>query len=230
MKVLAIIPARGGSKRLPGKNTKHLLGKPLISWTLDLVKDIEEVCDYLVSTDDQTIAKIANDHGSLVPWLRPNHLATDDAKSIDVILHALNWYEEKIQKVDGVLMLQPTSPFRTKKTINDSIKLLNNRYCDAVISVSSAPSHPQWVFKLQNKLLAPFIMGDGINIRSQDLEPAYVLNGSLYLATPDFLRKNKSFYGKNTMPIIIESKYEAIDIDTSEDFELAEYLHRKYLK
>lgn len=111
---MAVIPARGGSKRLPGKNIRILGNKPLIAWSIDVVKGIPEICDVLVSTEDEKIAEIAKEFNAFVPWLRPIELATDTATSIEVILHALDWYEREKQEVDGVILLQPTSPFRRR--------------------------------------------------------------------------------------------------------------------
>ena len=123
MKILALIPARGGSKRLPRKNVLPLGGKPLIVWSIDVAKDIPEICDILVSTDDSEIAEISKKAGALVPWLRPADLATDDSSSIDVVLHALNWYEREKQTIHGILLLQPTSPFRSQATKIKFIKI-----------------------------------------------------------------------------------------------------------
>ena len=128
MKILALIPARGGSKRLPKKNILPLGGKPLISWTIDAVKDTPEIVDILVSTDSCEIASVARAAGALVPWLRPDVLSTDTATSMDVCLHALDWYEEKYGDVDGLLLLQPTSPFRDKNTITKGIELFQSHH------------------------------------------------------------------------------------------------------
>ena len=123
MKILALILARGGSKRLPGKNIRILGGKPLIVWSLDVAQDIAEICTTLVSTDDLEIAKVCKEAGALVPWLRPAELSTDTAGSVDAALHALDWYEKEYGMVDGILLLQPTSPFRTKETVRKGIEL-----------------------------------------------------------------------------------------------------------
>ena len=114
MKILALITARSGSKRIPDKNIKKLCGRPLINWSIDVAKDVEDICDILVSTDSPIIAEIANKAGALVPWLRPEDMAIDSASSVDVSLHALDWYQSEVGKVDGLILLQPTSPFRTK--------------------------------------------------------------------------------------------------------------------
>jgi CMP-N-acetylneuraminic acid synthetase len=128
MKILALITARGGSKRLPGKNIKLLGSKPLILWSIDVAKNNLDICDILVSTDNPAIAEISREAGAKVPWLRPSELATDNASSVDVALHALDWYEASKGSVDGILLLQPTSPFRTPETVPRGIELfrINN--------------------------------------------------------------------------------------------------------
>jgi CMP-N,N'-diacetyllegionaminic acid synthase len=223
MKILAIIPARGGSKRLPGKNIRLLGDKPLIAWSIQSAFEIgPEICDVLVTTDNQDIAKIATDSGTLVPWLRPSELASDTASSVDVCLHALSWYEENIQEVDGVLLLQPTSPFRTIPTLLKGIEAFKNNRGYSVVGVSNAKSHPSWCFKLLNGVMIPFINGDALALRSQDLEPVYVPNGSFYLIESKVLRVEKSFYGRKIIPLIIDDVIQSIDIDTELDWIFAE--------
>ena len=136
MRILAFITARGGSKRLPEKNIRPLGGKPLMMWSIDVARDIVDVCDILVSTDDSGIAKIARDGGALVPWLRPAELATDTATSVDVCLHAIDWYEAEKEEADGLMLLQPTSPFRSQETVLRGIELFrkNQSICDQCFS------------------------------------------------------------------------------------------------
>ena len=158
LRVLAIVPARGGSKRLPRKNLLPLGGRPLINWTIDSARN-SGICDeVLVSTDDKDIAEIARDAGALVPWLRPADLASDTASSAEVIAHALKWYEKERGNVDVVLLLQPTSPFRSPASIRGAVLT----YADqpgprqhAVVSVSPAGSHPAWTFTCQGEELKP---------------------------------------------------------------------------
>ena len=224
MRILALITARAGSKRLPGKNTRELGGKPLIVWSIDVVRDIPEICDILVSTDDQGIATLCKKAGAYVPWLRPDTLATDTAKSIDVTLHALDWYESQRGPVDGVMLLQPTSPFRSRTTVKQAIELFSQRNAPAVLGVSPVAEHPMWTFKITIDGLVPFMTEHKFDVRSQDLPPVYVIDGSLYLVTPKALRDNNSFVVPNAMPIISPSPQDALDIDTEWDFKLAEYI------
>jgi len=223
VRILALITARGGSKRLPGKNIKLLGGKPLIVWSIDIAKNIPEICDILVSTDDGAIVEVARDAGALVPWLRPAGLSNDTASSVDVALHALNWYERENGKVDGLLLLQPTSPFRTRESVLRGITIFRENQSQPVFGVSPAESHPMWCFKVNAKEMQPFIDGGGLHLRSQDLPPAYVVNGAFYLVVPDQLRAINSFYGEGMVmvPLIMDQPKESIDIDTEWDWKMA---------
>ena len=221
MRILALITARGGSKRLPGKNIRVLGGKPLIVWSIDVAKDIAKICDILVSTDDPAIAAVCTEAGVLVPWLRPADLATDTASSVDVALHALDWYEAEKGMVDGVLLLQPTSPFRTKETVRKGIELFEKHERKPVLGISPTHSHPMWTLKTEGEYLVPFMQEHGLTTRSQDLSPAYIVNGSFYLISSAELRACKSFVGAKTLPLLIESPQEAIDIDTEWDWTIA---------
>jgi N-acylneuraminate cytidylyltransferase len=224
LKILALIPARAGSKRLPGKNIRLLGGKPLITWSIDVAKNIPEICDILVSTDDQITAEIAIEAGALVPWLRPAELATDTASSVEVALHALDWYEYEKGKIDGLLLLQPTSPFRTKESILNAISLFINRSMGMVLAVSHASVHPMWMLKMQEDQMVPLMPNHGFRKRSQDLPPVFFINGSLYLISPSDLRRNRSFVGHKINPLTIDSEKEIIDIDTEWDFTLCDLI------
>ncbi|RHX78275.1 acylneuraminate cytidylyltransferase family protein [Leptospira yasudae] len=227
MKLLAVIPARGGSKRLPGKNIRILGNKPLIAWSIEVVKQVPEICDILISTDDEKIADVAKNYGGFVPWLRPENLATDTASSIDVVLHALDWYEREKQEVDGVLLLQPTSPFRTLESIQKGIEIFRKNNKDVtVLGVSPADPHPMWCFKLEKGELKPFQEDGGLHIRSQDLPPAYFVNGSFYLTPKSHLKEKKSLYTKTILPLIAECEEESVDIDTESDWISAETILR----
>jgi CMP-N,N'-diacetyllegionaminic acid synthase len=222
VRILALIVARGGSKRLPGKNIRSLGGKPLIVWSIDVVQDIPQICDILVSTDSPAIAEVARNADALVPWLRPGHLATDEASSVDVCLHAADWYENDRGAVDGVLLLQPTSPFRGRGTLSHGIEMFQTSGHCTVLGVSPAHSHPLWCFEVQGQRMLPFVNGDGLRLRSQDLPPAYVINGAFYLAAPAQLREHRSFYGADMVPLIMNDPAESLDIDTEWDWRMAE--------
>lgn len=224
MRILAIVPARGGSKRLPGKNIRLLGGKPLIVWSIDAAKGIAEICDILVSTDDPAIAAVCTAAGAFVPWLRPADLATDTASSVDVVLHALDWYEAGKGAVDGLLLLQPTSPFRTRETVRKGIELFVKHERQAVLGVSPSHAHPMWALKMAGDHLVPFMQAHGLGTRSQDMPPAYTVNGGFYLITPVELRACHSFVGAKTVPLLIESPQEALDIDTEWDWTVAQVI------
>jgi N-acylneuraminate cytidylyltransferase len=225
MKLLALVPARGGSKRVPNKNIKELGGKPLISWTIEAALGVPELIDVLVSTDSPNIAEVAKVSGAQVPWLRPAELASDTAASMDVCLHALDWYENEKGLVDGIILLQPTSPFRTTATIRRGIELFVKNPHKPVVSFSPAASHPMWCYQLTDAGIKPFIADSEKPTRSQDLPPAYMLNGALYIASSKYLRHHGSFIGENTQPLVIGDSKESLDIDTESDWKLAEYLN-----
>ena len=224
MKILALITARGDSKRLPGKNILPLGGKPMIVWSIDVVRDIPEICDILVSTDSSDIASICKKNNAYVPWLRPKKLATDTSNSVDVAIHALDWYEKEKGLIDGVLLLQPTSPFRTKHSIQKGIELYIKNNYKSVTGVSPTHSHPMWTFKMEGDCLIPFIQNHGFKTRSQDLLPAFILNGSFYLISPTKLRACHSFVEEKSIPLIIDSPAESLDIDSAWDFKIAEFI------
>jgi CMP-N,N'-diacetyllegionaminic acid synthase len=222
VRILALITARGGSKRVPRKNIRPLGGSPLIVWSIDIAKGIPEICDILVSTDDSAIGEVSRNAGALVPWLRPAELATDRASSVDVCLHALDWYEGKNGKVDGLLLLQPTSPFRSRNTVLHGIELFRQNQLRPVLGVSPAASHPMWCFQIIEQTLRPFIEGADLHLRSQDLPPAYVINGAYHLIAPDDLRKLRSFVSEEAVPLVIDDPREGIDIDSEWDWQMAE--------
>jgi CMP-N-acetylneuraminic acid synthetase len=138
-------------------------------------------------------------------------------------LHALEWYEAQHGSIDGLLLLQPTSPLRSRATIARGLALFDPALGRPVIGVSPAPSHPMWTFKLEGDSLVPFVAGDGLQTRSQDLPPAYVVNGAFYLTSPQRLRSEKTFFSKDALALLIPSEQEGLDIDTPQDFALAKY-------
>ncbi len=221
MRTLALIAARGGSKRIPGKNLRLLGGRPLIVWSIDVATNIPDICGVLVSTDDPAIAEVARQAGALVPWLRPAELADDTASSVDVCLHALDWYEVSVGKVDALLLLQPTSPFRSRETVFRGLELFSSHGGRSVVGVSSAASHPMWCYRIISKKLRPFTDA-GHDLRSQDLPPAYVVNGAFYLISPGELRTRRTFLSDGTVPLVIDQQEESLDIDTEWDWRLAE--------
>lgn len=227
MKILAAIPARGGSKRLPGKNIRPLCGQPLIVHTIAAALEAGGALHrVVVSTDDPEIADISRAAGAEVPFLRPTDLAGDATSSLAVVQHAARF----IEKTDGIhldwiLLLQPTSPLRTAADIRASIELARDKDCTAVVSVSEANhAHPYLMKRIEGGLLLPFRDGQPVVHRSQDLEPtAYLLNGAIYLTRRDVLLQNDSLYGDAVVPYIMPRE-RSVDVDTEEDLLLAEIL------
>lgn len=226
-RLLAIIPARGGSKRLPGKNVLRLAGKPLIQWTIDAARQSGMCADLLVSTDDPIIADTARNGGAMVPWLRPAHLATDTSDSASVIRHAVAWYEEHHGLVDAVLLLQPTSPFRSADSIMAAVaqyRQQNEESTSPLVSVSPAEAHPAWTFTLNGSgnRMTPVMGWEPLRQRSQDLVPAYSLNGALYIIPAKDIRNGLPIIRRGVIPFIMTDNKECLDIDTAEDWEIAE--------
>ena len=217
------MPARGSSKRIPRKNLLLLGNRPLIAWPVDAANNIPEVCDILVSTDDPEIAAVARAAGALVPWLRPAELATDTSIVVDAALHALNWYEAAHGTLDGLLMLQPSTPFTRNTTICRGISLFAANNCQSVLGVSPAASHPMWCFRKDGSYLSPFLVEHGLQMRSQDLPPAYVVNGCFFLSAPAVIRTCHALYGNQVLPLVIDSPKETIDIDTQWDWQIAQW-------
>jgi CMP-N,N'-diacetyllegionaminic acid synthase len=228
MRILVLIPARGGSKRLPGKNIKLLGGKPLINWSIEAILGISTVCNIIVSTDNSEIAEIARQAGASVPWLRPTNLSTDTASTVDVALHTLDWYETNFEKVDGLLLLQPTSPFRSRKLIELGIGLFLAPDFLPVVGVTPVKDQNTWAIAKDEKYIGPFLHEDRLNSTTSNLLPAYLINGSFYLISPTDLRKNRSFINSKTIPLIVKSPFESLDIDTDLDFKVAEFIAKEF--
>jgi N-acylneuraminate cytidylyltransferase len=222
MRILALIPARGGSRRVPGKNIRKLGNKPLINWTIESALNTPELSDIVVSTDNPQIAEIARSAGATVPWLRPLKLATDESKSVDVAIHALDWFEKENGEVDGILLLQPTSPFRTYKTIQKAIRLFENHKGSSIIGVSPVQNHHLYTLEKHGEYLVKYQQQMFLSKKSQDKSRIFAVNGAIYLVSPQELRSSNSFIGSCLLPVIVESPIEALDIDTEEDFKIAE--------
>ncbi len=226
-RILAIITARGGSKRLVGKNTRPLAGKPLLDWTVDAARQCKaSLHNVVLSTDDEAIAAAGRACGAEVPFMRPLELATDTAGSLEVVQHAVRFIEQRDGvAMDWILLLQPTSPLRTRADIDAAIALAQQGGCDSVISVTDMPAHPVFAKRIDVEgLVQPF--GDKVpeGIRRQDATPpAYIYNGAIYLTRRDILMEQNSFYGARTRAYIMPPE-RSVDIDTQFDFQLAELL------
>lgn len=224
--VVAIIPARMGSKRLPGKNKRLLGGVPLIIWTIKRALSSKLFNCVLVSTDDPEIASISRENGAYVPWIRPSNLSEDTTPSIDVIMHAIDNLKLEGKLVDHVVLLQPTSPFRKTSTILDSIHFYFQNGCNPITSVSSAKTHPYHAYKISEKgRIQPFVdLPENTYRRSQDFPTAYAINGSIYASSIIDLYEYRSIFGPASIPFIMTSSQECIDIDDEWDWQVAEWI------
>jgi len=220
--VLALIPARGGSKGIPGKNIKPLSGKPLLLWTIDEAKKSQYIDKLILSSDDDAIIKIAIEGGCDVPFERPVELAEDTTGSMDVIMHALDQLTERF---DYLLLLQPTSPFRKAKDIDAIIKQCLDIDARMMISVTEAKKHPAFFFGLQEGKLIP-VLGFQRQSRRQDMPKTYEPNGALYFSATDFLCQVQSYNVPEAHAFIMDA-YSSVDIDEAVDWEFAEFLISK---
>ena len=218
MKILILITARAGSKRIIKKNKKLLEKKPLIFWTLKVAKKIKNICDILVSTDDNEIAIYSKKNGALVPWLRPKNISSDKTSSVKVALHAVKWYENKRGRINGLLLLQPTSPFRNIKHINMAINLFIKKKIESILSVSKYNGVQKDFFFVVNKKVQ-FASLKSVKKNKKNL---YSPNGNFYLLSVNKLKRDKKFFSKDSRIINITSKIESLDIDTKQDWLLAE--------
>lgn len=219
-KVLAIIPARGGSKGIPRKNIRSLAGKPLIAWTIDEAKKSKYIDRLILSSEDEEIIKVARKYECEV-LKRPVELAQDDTPGIEPVIHAINTLEEKY---DFVVLLQPTSPLRTVEDIDGCIQHCIMTESPACVSLTEAKQSPYWMYHLDDDMkIKSFVQnGERINCR-QDLPKVYVLNGAVYVAESRFILNNKSFLTEKTTGYIM-SEDNSVDIDMELDFAYCEWL------
>lgn len=219
-KVLAIIPARGGSKGVPRKNVRNLAGKPLIAWTIEEAKKSKYITRLILSSEDEEIIEVAKKYGCEVPFKRPAELAYDDTSSIEVVLHAI----EQCPGYDYVVLLQPTSPLRTVEDIDGCIEMLFTQNIDFGVSVSEPNNSPYWMYMVDmDGSMEPIIKQEEIISRRQDLPKIYTLNGAVYVAKVERLLKEKNFLNSNTKAYIMNNE-NSLDIDSELDFLVCEHL------
>ncbi|HCA7077533.1 TPA: acylneuraminate cytidylyltransferase family protein [Citrobacter sedlakii] len=220
---VAIVPARSGSKRLPGKNSRLLAGKPLIVWTLEAALASEQFDEILVTTDCTTLASISLSAGASVPFLRPAELSSDTATTNDVVRHAVGWIEQHQGTVSRVALLQPTSPLRTAQDITQALALYEAKRASAVVSVCPTDHPLQFCNTLPASLsMANFIQREDLQ-RSQDLPISWRLNGAIYILDRRYVGDLSAIYSENTFAYTME-KERSVDIDNELDFMLAELL------
>jgi CMP-N-acetylneuraminic acid synthetase len=224
IKILGVIPARGGSKGIPNKNIKELNGKPLIAYTINAAQQAKLLSDTVVSTDSELIKEVAETYGANVPFLRPNELSHDTALAIPTIQHAVKIYEEIVgYKYDYIIMLQPTAPLRQVSDIDNSLKLLIESESDSIISVVDVDNyHPYKMKVIRDNRLCDFIDTGMENPPRQLLPPVYIVNGAIYAVKRDILMNENSFKGKTCLPFIMIPE-RSVNIDNYTDFLVAEY-------
>ena len=218
-KILAIIPARGGSKGLPRKNILPLAGKPLIAWTIEQAKQSEYIDKVVVSTEDNEIAEISNKYGAEVVE-RPKELATDESKTIDAIFHALNWFEKNGEIFDILILLEPTSPLRDDNDLDKAIKLFieNIEYSDSLVSVGEVHLENPYIMKvIEKNCVKPFIETEENLHQRQQLPKTYFPYGVIYLSKIDALKEYETFYQDRTIPYFIK-RWQNYEIDDLYDF------------
>ena len=233
LKILALIPARGGSKGLPRKNIKPLLGKPLIAWTIEQAKNSKYINRVVVSTDDEEIVRISKEYGAEVPFLRPKELARDDSPTIDAIMHTINWFKERGEFFDILVILEPTSPLRDTEDIDNCIEiLLKNKDAESVVSMAKLESsHPEFNVILDEDGFIRKIDGSANFkvLRRQELTDVYYFDGSVYISYVKSLKKRKIFYHEKTLGYVVP-KYKSPEIDDIMDFIIVEALMKAKLE
>lgn len=226
-KLLAVVPARSGSKGLQGKNVRIFREKPLLQWSVEHGLGSQFVDKVIVSTDSEEIATVARQCGATVPFIRPWELATDTATSIDVLMHSIDFMEKNGDFFDLVVMLEPTSPLRSSKDIDTAVQMLiDDPSAESVVSVSKVESHhPSFLMKKSElNFISPYLENFKI-LRRQEISPLFFLDGTVYVSWIESLRKRKSFYHDNTLGYEVP-KYKSFEIDDFDDFIICEALHK----
>lgn len=223
--ILAIIPARSGSKRLPGKNIRGLCGKPMIAWSIEAAIQSEYVDKVIVSTEDEHIANIAREYGAEVPFMRPGYLATDEATTVSVIRDVLLKYKKSGNIFDYVIVLQPTSPLRTSGHIDESIRIIVERSASSVIGVVKVTHPVEWSSRLgSDGSMTEFIpIGVG-KTRSQDYNERHRICGAIYVCNVGMILSKKPAFIDDGSIAYIMDEVSSLDIDNELDFLLAEYI------
>lgn len=219
-KILAVLPARGGSKGLPKKNIRPMLDKPLLVWTLEQAKRSKYITRTFVSTDDDEIAQIARLHGIEVPFLRPKEYAQDASPTIDAIIHALDSFEKQGEFFDIIILLEPTSPLRKKDDIDNAIEtyLHNSSDSESLVSVGEVHLENPYIMKIiEDNHVIPFIENLQKIYQRQQLPKIFFPYGVIYLSTVEAIRREKTFYQENTIPFFIE-RWQNYEIDDIYDF------------
>ncbi len=219
-KIPAIIPARGGSKGLLNKNILILNGKPMIAWTIEAALKSEYISDVIISTDSMEIAEISKQFGGSIPFMRPDYLATDNALAIDAYLYTI---ENMGQSIEDFIILQPTSPLRNEKHIDEAIKLFYSKNADSVLSFYENPHPYNWNRTINDGGVLEPIDGSVVIQNRQDFKKTYLPNGAISILKYSQLKTFRTYYFSKTYPYLMD-KRESIDIDDQFDFEFAEFI------
>ena len=226
-KILAIIPARGGSKGVPRKNLRPIAGRPMIEYTIEVAREVSHLFHrVIVSTDDQEIASIARAAGADVPFMRPDDLASDKSPTLPVMQHAVDFVEQQDDiNIDWVCLLRPTSPLRNADDIEGAVDVALNGETDSVISVVQVHAvHPVLMKRIEDGRLLPFSVEEPEGTRRQDLKPdAYMRNGSIYVTRRDVLMNDNSIWGQSIQPYVMPED-RSVGVDSEMDLKLATLL------
>ena len=223
-KTIAIIPARGGSKRIPRKNIAYFLGQPMIKYAIDACLKSGIFDEVMVSTDDEEIAKVAVKYGAKVPFMRNKKTSDDYATTFDVIDEVINRYKDNGINFDIICCVYPCVPFLTASTLKNALIFMTEKDADAVLPVCQYPVPIEWAMKIENNTLIPYNR-DTQNIRSQDIEKKYFDCGMFYFCKTNSIYENNSLLPTKSAPYII-SNLEMQDIDTEEDWKMAEIKYK----
>lgn len=233
-RVLALIPARGGSKGIKNKNIRTLNGKPLIAYTIEAAGSSRYVDTVLVTTDSEEIAGVAKEYGAYVPFLRPAELASDTAKTIDAVLHAVEWLRqggdggtEQQEQYDILVLLQPTSPLRTTQDIDKALELFARKDETSLASVSPVEDHPVLIRTIDSDGTVRNLLAGSSTVRRQDMPDYYRVNGSIYINRIEELSEDTSF-NDNPLAYVMRSDH-SIDIDEEKDLILAEWIMKRQM-
>ncbi|UZP66658.1 acylneuraminate cytidylyltransferase family protein [Desulfovibrio mangrovi] len=231
-KVLAVIPARGGSKGIPRKNIIDIDGKPLVAYSIEAALNAKNIDKVIVSTDDEEIAAIAKSYGAEVPFLRPPELSGDNITLAYVVLHALQWYDERGEVFDAVMSLQPTAPLISSQTLTDVVSLFHAKNAKAVTTVCKAPTHPYLAKRLlEDQEIEAFVAPPpgAVLFPRQKREPAYVINGAVYLRDRELLENlEANSYNLGSKPYaVVMSSEESVDVNEPFDLNIAAFFLQK---
>jgi pseudaminic acid cytidylyltransferase len=224
---IAIIPARGGSKRIPKKNIKLFCGKPMIVWSIEAAFKSNAFDKVIVSTDDKVISKISKKNGAEVPFIRPKNLSNDHVSVSEVILHATKWaIEEYNNNISAICVIHATAPFIKEKDLNASYEILKKKECEIVFSATSYPFPIQRAFKINKDNNVEMFEPQNLMVRSQDLEPAYHDAGQFYWMTCEAILESIPTFSSKSKAFLLP-RYEVQDIDTEEDWNEAELIFKR---